>query len=226
MATSAMAEGTPSSKATFGADEVVAISQGQVTVGSTETAWMDVIERDLKTANNKDLIIIPSLQCGVVTDGTVKSKGGTSNSTTTRGRIRVRVKVEMADGTVRYASPQNSSDALGVSVEGVTYCDREQTLAAKFAGLNCTANLTTGAVTCADPEELQLILKTLNANTFVFGIDDVQSGVTTVTVQAKALASVALTGADGSLGSSNAFIGAGSVSVEEVRFVKDLEIDL
>jgi hypothetical protein len=54
----------------------------------------------------------------------------------------------------------------------------------------------------------------------------VLSGVTTVTVEAAALAEVALTGPDGSLGAANAFIGAGAVSVEEVRFVKGLDITM
>lgn len=220
------AENLPSSKATFAFSELIALQVAQNGEGANETPWTDILEVTLKTANKKDLLIIPSVQCGLVTDGTVRSRGGNNNSTVTRSQIRVRIQVTLSDGTVGFAVPNNGSDAtFAANVEGITYCDRIQTLAAKFAGLNCTADLVTGEVTCADPEELQLILETLNANAFVFAFADVISGVTTVTVQAKASAEVELDGADGSLGSANAFIGAGSVSVEEVRFIKDLELD-
>ena len=232
MAASAWAQ---SSKAVFGYNEVIALIKTQSVAGTGETGWINIMTVFLKTANNKDLVITPSLQCGVVTDGTVKSKGGGSNSTTTRGRIRVRVRVELSDGTEKFAEPSQGVDATAADdgaitnadlIEGITYCDRVQTLEAKFAGLNCTADPITGVVTCANPEELRLILKTLTASTFVFGLADVLSGDTKIQIQAKALASVALTGTDGSLGGSNAFIGAGSVSVEEVRWIKDLETDL
>jgi len=107
-----------------------------------------------------------------------------------------------------------------VDGDGVVFCDRIQTLRAKFSGLNCTANLETGAVTCATPEELQLILKTLNANAFNFVAPDLSSGVHTVEVQARSSAATSATGLNGSLGNANAFIGAGSVAVESVRMIK------
>lgn len=229
VAAPALAESLPSSKATFAFSELIAINAAVPetdTGGANETGWVDVLEVTLKTANQKDLIIIPSLQCGLVTDGTVKSRGGGNNSTEARSQVRVRVEVTLSDGTSAFAVPNNGSDAEFESdVEGITYCDRIQTLRAKFAGLNCTADLETGAVTCEDPEELQLILETLNANTFVFAFADLLAGVTTVTIQANASAEVELSGDDGSLGAANAFIGAGTVAVEEVRFIKDLELE-
>ena len=76
-----------------------------------------------------------ALQCGIVTDTTVKSSGGTQSSATARANIAVRVLV---DGDP--AEPDNSIDANQESAEGVVFCDRIQTLAAKFAGLNCTAD--------------------------------------------------------------------------------------
>lgn len=115
----------------------------------------------------------------------------------------MRVKITGPDGTVSYAEPNNTPAAVtgpdGNTGGGLVYCDRQQTLAAKFSGLNCTAapyeftdadgdgidDVVDGSVTCTDPEELQLILKTLNANTFNFVAADVTSGVHTVEIQAK-----------------------------------------
>jgi len=69
-----------------------------------------------------------------------------------------------------------------------------QKLAAKFAGLNCTADLVTGVVTCVDPEELQLILQSLSANHFNFLHANAVPGVQKVVVQARAQAGMLLGG--------------------------------
>lgn len=104
---------------------------------------------------------------------------------------------------------------------GVTYCDRYQKLAAKFAGLNCTADLTTGEVTCTDPEELQLILKTLSAHHFNFLHANAVPGVQKVEVQAMAQAAVELGGSKLGAAGAEAFAGAGALSVGIIRLVKD-----
>jgi hypothetical protein len=112
---------------------------------------------------------------------------------------------------------------LLASGPGVTYCDRFQKLAATFAGLNCTADLTTGVVTCLDPEELQLILKTLNAHHFNFLFANANPGVQKVEVQARAEASVSLGGSALGAATAEAFAGAGALSVETIRLVKDAD---
>jgi hypothetical protein len=96
---------------------------------------------------------------------------------------------------------------------------------AKFAGLNCTADLITGAVTCTDPEELRLILKSLNANSFNFVAKDLAQGEYTLVVEAKTSAVVGDIGIDGSLNKTNAFIGAGSVAIESVRMIKGEQVE-
>jgi hypothetical protein len=108
----------------------------------------------------------------------------------------------------------------------VVYCDRIQTLAAKFAGLNCTADATTGAVTCTNPEELQLILRTLGAHAFNFAKTDVGVGVHNVIVQARAQAGVNFDddASGGALAGAEAFAGAGSMIVDEVRLVRGANI--
>ena len=215
---SAHAQGTPSSKAAVKIDEMIALSQA-ISGGSNDagdTGWVDVLQTQIKTSNQKDLLFDVSLQCGILTDTTVKSSGGNTSSATARANIAVRVLV---DGVP--AEPDNSIDATKANAQGVVFCDRMQTLAAKFAGLNCTADAD-GVVTCADPEELQLILRTLNANAFNFAMADVGSGVHQIVVQARAQASVNFDDDTdtGAMAGAEAFAGAGAVVVEEVRLVK------
>src|SRR5262245_46457064 len=219
------AQGFPSAKAAVAIDELIDLSQtasGPPT-GGGDTGWQDVLKTFIKTSSQKDLLFDVAMQCGIVTDTTVKSSGGNTSSSTARGTISVRVLVDD-----EAAAPTGSIDANKDVAEGVVYCDRIQTLAAKFAGLNCTANLTTGAVTCTDPEELQLILRTLNANAFNFAKTDVGVGVHTVVVQAKAAAAVNFKDdvAGGALAGAEAFAGAGSMVVEEVRLQKGVVVEI
>ena len=65
-----------------------------------------------------------------------------------------------------------------------------------------------------------MILNTFNANAFNFVAPNVEAGVQAIEVQARSSAATSATGVNGSLGAANAFIGAGSVSVESVRMVK------
>jgi hypothetical protein len=213
----------PASKAAVAVDELIALSQtagadaGDPSDAGT-TGWVDVLETQIKTSQQKDLNIIAALQTGVVTDNTVSSKNGGLSSSTARGTVSVRVLVDDDP-----AEPDNSIDANKATAPGVVYQDRIAKLEARFSGLNCTADLETGAVTCEDPEMLRLLMKSLNANSFNFVKMDVGSGVHTVTVQAKADAAADIFQDDpfgGTLAGAEAFTGAGSVLVEEVRYVK------
>lgn len=225
--TAAAQSGTPSAKATFAYSSLVALPACNTlsgTCGNADTDWHPILRQQIKMANQKDLFFGASLQCGIVTDTTVKSRDTGTNSYDTaeaRGTIRVRIKVTPAGGGAPiYAMPSSGLDATAQQTSGVVFCDRVQTLKARFAGLNCTANADTGVVTCTDPEELQLILKTLNANAFNFVAPNLSSGVYNIEVQARSSVASSTGGTNGSLASANAFIGAGSVAVESVRMIK------
>lgn len=226
----AAAQSQPASKATFAFKELISLPAcAPARVDCADNSdWQTILTQQIKMANQKDLFIDASLQCGIVTDTTVKSMNGSLDSSEARATIRVRVKITPPVGDPFYAEPDagvdatNTADAEGA---GVVYCDRIQTLKAKFSGLNCTADLTTGAVSCADPEELELILKTLNANSFNFVAADLVSGVHKIEVQARSSAATASTGTNGSLGNANAFIGAGSVAIEAVRMIKGEQVE-
>jgi len=257
-----------SSKAAWRFEELVSLPAACAAAGqepscdepTTDTGFVDILTTHIKTPNAKELALGVSLQCGLVTDTTVKSKNGDLDSSAARGRIRVRVEITQPDGTVVYGQPDNGADldtdiplANSGNPDGLTYCDRYQKLAAKFAGLNCTAateavegtcgangfctagevgasctvdddcNLSVGEVTCLDPEELQLILKTLNAHHFNFIHANATPGVHKVVVQARAQAGILLGGTRLGAAGAEAFAGAGALSVETIRLVKDAD---
>ena len=225
MATPAYAQDSmPSAKQAAAMVNLVALGVKASSNPAPDTGWTDVLKTFIKTANQKDLAFIVALQCGLVTDTTVKSKGGQKDSSTAHGRISVRVKVRNLDtGEVAYAEPTADPwvDASGDDgPPGVTYCSRVQQLESSFSGLNCTADLETGAVTCTDPEELGLVLETLNANSFNFLLPDVLSGVQEITVQARGQADVSLGGTELGDGAAQAFIGLGSMHVDEIRLIR------
>src|SRR5262245_31377864 len=218
-----------SSKAAWRFEELIDLASAAASSGTptapNDTDWQSILTTHIKTPNLKELAIGVSLQCGIVTDTTVRSKNGELDSAAAQGRIKVRVKITQPDGTVKYGLPANGADLEGTLLDpgpGVTYCDRYQKLAARFSGLNCTAD-SEGAVTCADPEELQLILKTLNAHHFNFLHPNAVPGVQKVEVQAKAEAAVQLGGSQLGAAGAEAFAGAGALSVETIRLVKDAD---
>lgn len=223
MAIPSLAE-AQSSKAAWMYKEIIGLSANSG--GTNDTNWQTVLTAYIKTPNGKELAIGASLQCGLVTDTTVRSKGGSLDSSAARGKIVVRVKITQPDGTVVYAEPDNGADlsnAIPLVTGGVTYCDRYQQLDAKFAGLNCTADSETGVVTCEDPEELQLLLQTLSANHFNFIFANAKPGVQKVEVEARAVAGMLLGGSELGAASAEAFVGAGALSVETIRLVKDAD---
>lgn len=276
----------PSSKAAVAISEMITLRAiADDPTQDDDTGWETILTTKIKTPNQKDLAFDVALQCGLVTDTTVKSKGGAKDVSAAKGTIRVRVKVTHPDDTFDYALPSEE----GVSELGVTYCDRFQQLEAKFAGLDCFAapygvegycdegtcisgkvgeecltddacdvaggavilgicdtagtglctegtvgdecsqdtdcdlTLAPGEVYCYDPEELRLLLETLNANAFNFLLPNLGPGVHTVEVQARAQANVDLLGTAFGEAKAQAFVGLGSMLVETVRLIKGAE---
>ena len=162
-----------------------------------DTGWTPILTQEIKTANQKDLFISPSLQSALLTATRVSSKDLTPDTSSALAGVAVKVEV---DGIAAFPG-----------ATGVIYNQRLQVLSAKLAGL---LNTTTGIV---DPEEISLLLDTLSVNSFNFIVPDLTSGVHTVVVYAKAYTTVS--NQQGSAG-ARALIGLGSVTVEEVRMIK------
>jgi hypothetical protein len=142
----------------------------------------------------------------------VASAGKTDTSVAEAG-VQVQVLV---DGTPILPGP-------------VTFCRRTQTLTALFGGImnSCTDLNQDGTITndeCSwTPEELALILETMNANSFNFIQADLLAGTHTIEVQAKI--ETAHTAQAGSA-DAKATIGKGSVTVESVRMIRNEDIQL
>jgi len=219
-AVSGYAQSQPSAKVTAKVGYINVVDATTAGLNATNvhvTGWKTILQNNIKTANQKDLFINPSLEVGLYTDTLVSSKNGTSDTSSATAGVEVRVLVDGAP-----ALP-NTGDG------GVVYGRRTQTLTAVFGGIITSAclavDLTTGGVVidpdCVTPEQLQLIIATMNANSFNFIKADVPSGVHTVEVQARLNV-----GASAQAGSAKAkaLIGNGSVTIESVRMIKGEDI--
>ena len=229
----------PSAKATaqIGDLSIIEVSGygGSGIPGIGDTGWETLFTQTIKTPQDKDLFIDVSLECGLTTDTTVMSKKLTRAIATAEAIVEVQVLV----------------DGVAVAVNGtgdtdITFARREQSLIAEFAGdfSNCmTSDLVTGDVTvdweCAGLETLQLILDTMQANSFNFVVPDLVAGEHTVQIQAKlsyvasgnldqeTIDEVVVDMAEG-FSFAKAYLGNGSVTIETVRMIKgeDVIVDL
>ncbi len=194
---------------------------GDTTVlNNSNDAWMPIagLSGTMHKAAWKDFVVDVSLECSLYTDTEVKSKGGNKDTSVADASVMVQVLV---DGIVMEPGP-------------VTFCRRSQTLSAVFQGLLedeegnvcLTAELDeegnpTGAIIideeCLQPEEVQLILDTTNANAFNFVLRDLPQGDYYIEVQAQISES---TSAQNGSADAQATIGKGSAIATEVRFAK------
>jgi hypothetical protein len=195
--------GQPASKVT------AAVSSITILKASEAQPWKSILSNTLKTPNQKDLFVDVSLECGLYTDTLVKS-AGTKDTATAEAGVYVQVLV---DGQPAYPGE-------------VVFCRRTQTLSALFGGImqECTDANGDGTITYDEctwtPEELQLILDTMNANSFNFVLDDLPAGVHTIDVQAR-ISTQAEAGAGAAKATGT--VGKGSVTVESVRMIKGEE---
>lgn len=198
--------------------------------------WATIVRSYIRVPNWMDLAFDVSLQCGMVTDTTVKSRNGNKSSSTAEGDIKVRVRVAAVDGKNNpvgdwlYAQPNadivdfNGNGINPKENSGVTYCSRSQTLEAQLGGLDCMVD-DQGIVTCMDDESIRLLLKTLSAHAFNFFVTDLSSGDYVIEVQAIAdtTTEVGCSGEECVLGdaSAHAFVGLGTMHVDEIRLIKN-----
>jgi len=179
---------------------------------ASQRDYATVMSSTIKSSNQKDLIMDVSLECGLLTRTKVSSRNGISDTSSAQASVMVRVLI---DGKV--AKPGE-----------VVFCKRTQELSATFGGIlqECKDTNLDGTLSQDEcsflPEELSLVLGTMNANSFNFILDNVSSGIHKVEVQAKIHSgtSVQLGSAD-----AKASIGRGSIVVEEMRLIRNQIID-
>jgi len=200
--------GMPASKATAQVKDLTILNW------TGNETWTTILEQNIKTPNQKDLFIDVSLESGLYTKTVVKSKRkyeGDPAWDTSTAHAKIDVRVLIDNGT-RVASPGE-----------VVFNYREQTLSAKFMGiftgecLEVDNDTVTINYTCLEPEELNLTLDTMSANSFNFVIDDLTPGEHNISVQAR----IDVNGsADEGEFVAMATIGRGSVIIEVVRMIK------
>ena len=158
----------------------------------------------IHTSQQKTLGIDVSLECGLLTNTKVKSKGGNLETATATAGVVVDVWV---DGVI--ARPGE-----------VIFCYRSQELSAKFQGLLYDCLDAEGHLRltdeCLTEEEVGLVLDTVSANSFNF-VMNVDQGAHFVEVK-----SHINTSAVSSNGTALAtgIIGKGSAVITEVREIK------
>jgi hypothetical protein len=207
----------PSAKATMQMGNI-AVMAGKLGAGNSKSNWTTIMHGVMKTTEQKDMVMTASMEVGLYTRTLVRSKLGTPDTSSATDGVEVSMVVDAGtpNEPIAYPGP-------------VIFGRRTQELTATFQGLidgRLTVDPATGGViineTCVRPEELQLVLDTMNANAFVFGLDDMGSGVHSVKVQARMVMNNTV-----QLGEAEArcTIGKGSMSVEEVRLVKGMQIE-
>jgi hypothetical protein len=209
--------GTPSAKATMQMGNI-AVMAAHLGPGSTKSNWSTVMMGIMKTSQQKDMLMTASMEVGLYTRTLVRSKLGTPDTSSASAGVEVRMVVDAGTPNERIAYPG-----------AVIFGRRTQELTATFQGLidGClTVDPATGGViidpTCVRPEELQLVLDTMNANSFVFGLDDLGAGVHSMKLQARMVMNNTV-----QLGEAEArcTMGKGSMAVEEVRLVKGMQVE-
>lgn len=168
--------------------------------------WTTILHTSLKTAQQKDLLIDVSLECGLYTYTKVKSKDFVVDASESMASIEVRILI---DGHQVYPATVN-------------FAKRTQELTAKLQGVLEWAD-TDGdgqidQIEVTEAEEISLLLDTLAAHSFNFVCMNLDAGVHDILVQAKInMDEYAMQGE----AEAKAMIGKGTVVVEEVRMIQD-----
>jgi hypothetical protein len=187
--------------------------------------WTNVLQTSLHMNNVNDLVVTASLETGLFTDTQVSSKNGTSDTSSSYADVEVRVVIDQGTNQERVAEPGGPRDPSPNS--GIVYDRRTQTLIAQFGGIlqSCTDANGDGTISASEctfaPETLELILDTLSAHSFDFGITNLGSGNHTITLQARTAAAAT---AQAGVASAKAWVGRGSLSVNSVRFVNSFSL--
>lgn len=216
---------------------------GDINVVDTGATWMPILQQTIKTPNQKDLFIDVSLQSALYTRTLVKSKGGVKDTSTASATIDVRVLVDgvpAMPGPVTFNSrmqelsatfmgilsgddlnvvlcdPQIDNDGDGdINEDPIDGIDNDEDTLIDEDGPDYEITINWETV---DPEELELILETMSANSFNFIASDLESGVHTITVEAMINTGTAYQEGDAE---AMATIGLGSVTIESVRMIQD-----
>lgn len=174
---------------------------------SYDGVWTNILTASIHTSQQKDLMVGVSAECALFTDTKVSSSLLDKSGATAEAAIEVQV---LFDGLTLDNQPFSGPNTP------VIFNRRAQTLLAQLAGLVVVNP--DGTITVL-PETIELILDTTEANSFNWAIANCGAGDHTVTVQARL--SIKTDAFNGGTAAAAGGIGWGSLTVEEVRLVKD-----
>jgi hypothetical protein len=221
--TAAMAQSSGSGGGSFANAYLIPVIVCSVTANATtasscatQAGGPKVLYGNIKvpSASNKNVILMGSLETSILTDTTVASLGGTKSTSSAFGSIIVTPQIYQCLDA--YCNTVSSTPAAPIVPSKVTFDERLQTLSASLLGLGCTANTTTGVITCTSPETIELLLSTTSAHSFNFLVNGaLSSGVYQVQLGVQ-VSGTATTSATLSSGASvQVGVGAGSL-IEEI----------
>jgi len=186
--------------------------------GPTNGGGAKILFADIKvpSANNKDVLLMASLETSILTNTQVSTNGGNKSSSSAEGSIVVIPHIFQcpsndcsgASGPLVDCTTNTSTSACATFPNQVTFNDRLQTLSATL-GSACFADAA-GVITCTSPQSIALLLSTTSAHSFNFLVHNLSSGVYQVQleigVQAIASTNSIAAGSNVSVG-----VGAGSL---------------
>jgi len=198
--------GQPAAQFAFSTSDLTLIQQTASTSG-----WVTVLSAKLKTPSSKEVYVNTSLECGLFTQTLVRSKNLKKDTSTASVAIQVQALI----------------DGVAMQPGTITFAARTQTLSATLEGAiaGCLSIVTNPDGTqsivldqnCVTPEEIELILSTLNAASFNFVSSNVGVGTHTISIQARISSSTSVQ--EGSA-KAEALVGKGTAIAQIVRAVK------
>lgn len=193
----------------------------------TDEATHGVFSLPIKTANKSDLFVDVSLQCGLTTTTKVVNATETGGGGKTGKKGAKSSALAGAKLAVTVTIDGRPSNTVHPSVP-VTFCERSQLLEATLGQALICEDLNSDGTIQFETEcdlidqDISLTLVTLNANSFNFIIPDVGSGDHTISINAILL--TATSGTAGATAVATGLLGLGSVTVQEVRMIKDFDV--
>lgn len=223
--------------------ELILLDETTSSIGT----WISIMHGEpvlLKNGSGKkDFFVGVSLECGMFTRTKVKGKEGSSLEADATAGVRVRVIMDQGTANQQiakpFAAPTNLSGAGNFSEDfghGIIYCRRNQNLKAVLGGVldecttTCVCNDPTDCtvITCETTctftdEEIELTLKTLEASHFNFLLVDVGASGSTHIIDVQVQVDIGAVADSPNEAEATAIIGRGSVTVQEVRLIKDAD---
>ena len=249
----------PSSKATAKASNIALVAASD---DNDLIQWYEVLSQDIKMPSGKDLFIDVSLECGLTTNTKVMSKQLVKSLARAEAMVEVEVRIDgnpvlvnqHSDSSIIFARREQTLIAEFAGMYDFLNCAELSYGCLENCDTACTitpmddASSPCGGVVvvtgisfsddpdCYDPESLQLILDTMQANSFNFIAPDVGVGVHTVSVWARLSYDTEVDLPDLAIEDlvnytdlineavATAYLGNGSVTIETVRMIKDEDV--